>query len=75
MKKILVTRRLLRSCEDKAKEIFDANLNLNDEGDEETRRYIASNLLKEYIDDNFPNTILKPGESYKTSTVHKFGAE
>jgi len=34
----------------------DGNLNLNDEGDEETRRYIASNLLKEYIDDNFPNT-------------------
>ena len=31
MKKILVTRRLLRSCEDKAKEIFEANLNLNDE--------------------------------------------
>ena len=31
MKKILVTRRLLRSCEDKAKEMFDANLNLNDE--------------------------------------------
>ena len=31
MKKILVTRRLLRSCEDRAKEIFDANLNLNDE--------------------------------------------
>ena len=31
MKKILVTRRLLRSCEDKAKGIFDSNLNLNDE--------------------------------------------
>ena len=31
MKKILVTRRLLRSNEDKAKELFDANLNLNDE--------------------------------------------
>ena len=31
MKKILITRRLLRSCEDKAKEIFDANFNLNDE--------------------------------------------
>ena len=31
MKKILVTRRLLRSCEDKAKELFDANFNLNDE--------------------------------------------
>ena len=31
MKKILVTRRLLRSCEEKPKEIFDANLNLNDE--------------------------------------------
>ena len=25
--------------------------------------------------DNFPNTILKPGETYKTSTVHKFSAE
>ena len=31
MKKILITRRLLRSCEDKAKEIFEANFNLNDE--------------------------------------------
>ncbi len=31
MKKILITRRLLRSCEDKAKELFDANINLNDE--------------------------------------------
>ena len=31
----------------------DGNLNLNDDGDEETRRYIASTLLKEYIDENF----------------------
>ena len=31
MKKILITRRLLRSCEDKAKELLDANFNLNDE--------------------------------------------
>ena len=31
MKKILITRRLLRECEDKAKGIFDANFNLNDE--------------------------------------------
>jgi len=31
MKKIFITRKLLRSCEDKAKEIFDANFNLNDE--------------------------------------------
>ena len=31
MKKILITRKLLRTCEDKAKETFDANLNLNDE--------------------------------------------
>ena len=31
MKKILVTRRLLRSCEDKAKETFNPILNLNDE--------------------------------------------
>ncbi len=31
MKKILITRRLLRACEDKAKGIFEANFNLNDE--------------------------------------------
>ena len=31
MKKILITRRLLRSCEDKAKKVFEANFNLNDE--------------------------------------------
>ena len=31
MKKILITRKLLRSCEDKAQGIFEANLNLNDE--------------------------------------------
>ena len=31
MKKILVTRRLLRSCEDKASKIFETALNLNDE--------------------------------------------
>lgn len=30
-------------------------LNTYDSGDEETRRLIASNLLKEYIDSNFPN--------------------
>ena len=33
----------------------DGFLNLNDSGDEETRRYYASNLLKEYIDNNFTN--------------------
>ena len=31
MKKILVTRRLLRSNEDRIKELYNANLNLNDE--------------------------------------------
>ena len=31
MKKILITRRLLKSCEDKASNIFEANLNDNDE--------------------------------------------
>ena len=34
----------------------DGNLNLNDDGDEETRRYIANILLKEYIDNNFPTS-------------------
>ena len=31
MKKILITRKLLRTCEDKAKKIFNSNFNLNDE--------------------------------------------
>ena len=31
MKKILITRRLLKSSEDKASKIFDAKLNSNDE--------------------------------------------
>ena len=31
MKKILVTRKLLRSCEEKAAKIFNAKFNLNDE--------------------------------------------
>ena len=31
MKKILITRRLLRSCEEKASTIFDAKFNVNDE--------------------------------------------
>ena len=31
----------------------DDYLDLNDTGDEETRRYIASNLLKDYVDNNF----------------------
>ncbi|SVB40002.1 uncharacterized protein METZ01_LOCUS192856, partial [marine metagenome] len=33
----------------------DGMMNLDDLGDEETRRYTASNLLKEYIDTNLPN--------------------
>ena len=33
----------------------DGIMNLDDLGDEETRRYTASNLLKEYIDTNLPN--------------------
>ncbi len=33
----------------------DDNLNLNDESDEENRRYIANTLLKGYIEDNLPN--------------------
>jgi hypothetical protein len=31
MKKILVTRKLLKECEDKAQKTFDAKLNSNDE--------------------------------------------
>ena len=33
----------------------DGNLDIDNSNDEETRRYFASYLLKEYIDDNFPN--------------------
>ncbi len=31
MKKILITRRLLKACEEKAAKIFEANFNDNDE--------------------------------------------
>ena len=31
----------------------DDYMDISDEGDEETRRYIASNLLKQYVDNNF----------------------
>ncbi|RZO63064.1 MAG: D-glycerate dehydrogenase, partial [Candidatus Pelagibacterales bacterium] len=31
MKKILITRKLLRECEDKASKIFEVNFNSNDE--------------------------------------------
>ena len=31
MKKVLITRKLLRVCEDKASKLFEVNLNLNDE--------------------------------------------
>jgi len=34
----------------------DNNMNLNDEDDEETRRYIASNLLKQYVDNYFSDS-------------------
>ena len=37
MKKILITRRLLRACEEKASKIFDTKLNLNDELYSQTR--------------------------------------
>ena len=40
MKKILITRKLLRSCEEKASKIFDAKLNGNDE------LYSQSKLIK-----------------------------
>ena len=40
MKKVLVTRKLLRSCEDKASKLFDVNLNSNDE------LYSQNKLLK-----------------------------
>ena len=37
MKKILITRRLLRTCEEKASKTFDAKLNSNDELYSQTR--------------------------------------
>ena len=43
MKKILITRRLLRSCEDKAKDLFDANFNLNDELYSQKKLIVMSN--------------------------------
>jgi len=41
----------------------DEYLDFSDDGDEETRRYIASNLLKEYIDNYFPdNNVIMLGD-------------
>lgn len=37
------------------KAMGDGTLDLNDPNDEENRRYAATNLIKEYIDNNFPN--------------------
>ena len=43
MKKILITRRLLRSSEEKASKIFDAKFNTNDE------LYSQEKLIKLYM--------------------------
>lgn len=37
------------------KAMGDGTLDLNDPNDEENRRYVATNLIKDYIDNNFPN--------------------
>ncbi|MFO8067836.1 MAG: choice-of-anchor J domain-containing protein [Bacteroidales bacterium] len=37
------------------KAMGDGILDLDDPNDEENRRWVATNLIKEYIDDNFPN--------------------
>ena len=43
MKKILVTRKLLKECEDKAQKIFDSKLNSNDELYSQTKLIELSN--------------------------------
>jgi glyoxylate reductase len=43
MKKILVTRKLLKECEDKAQKTFDAKLNSNDELYSQTKLIELSN--------------------------------
>ena len=49
MKKILVTRRLLRSCEDRAKEMFDANLKPNHVKITKPTKFIALDTKNKYI--------------------------
>ena len=59
MKKILVTRKLLRSCEDKALKSFDANLNLNDELYSQKKLIEMSEgkdgILSSLTEDNIPS--------------------
>ena len=69
MKKILITRKLLRSCEEKAAKIFDANFNLNDELYSQKKLIEMSNgcdgILSALTDKLDADTINKLPESVK----------
>ena len=69
MKKILITRKLLRSCEEKAAKIFDANFNLNDELYSQKKLIEMSNgcdgILSALTDKLDSDTINKLPESVK----------
>ena len=69
MKKILITRKLLRSCEEKASKIFDANFNLNDELYSQKKLIEMSNgcdgILSALTDKLDANTINQLPESVK----------
>jgi len=63
MKKIFITRKLLRSCEDKAKEIFDVSLNLNDE------MYSQEKLIE--LSDGFEGILSSLTDKLDAETINK----
>ena len=69
MKKILVTRKLLKECEDKAQKIFDSKLNSNDELYSQTKLIELSNgcdaVLTSLTDKMDEDTINKLPETIK----------
>ena len=71
MKKILITRKLLRSSEEKASKIFDANFNLNDELYSQKKLIEMSNgcdgILSALTDKLDADTINQLPESVKIS--------
>ena len=63
MKKILITRKLLRECEEKASKIFDSKLNLNDE------LYSQSKLIE--LSEGFDGILTSITDKVDEETINK----
>ena len=72
MKKILVTRKLLKDCEDKAIKTFEAKLNTNDELYSQSK-LIGEDLCRSYQRDfNVPYIIFRPFNIYGYGQSNQF---